>query len=608
MDLFLAQKAALTQSILCRDVPRSKIHQILESSALKRSEHIMDMASLNIKSAVPIWRILILDNDSSKIVSKLFTKSELLDLGVTLTLGISTEKDKVEDLVAVYICSSTENNLKQISKDISLKLYSKYSVSFLDLKEEDVLEQFQRQLSEAAIKSSNIQSKDNKFGDILSINSINCHYNGLQADLFSLSDDQNTEIDMAYYNFLKVSNETVKADEKTEIENKSEYIAQKLFNQMTTLYLNGKSSLVPVLCKPKSSTYFVDRIFAKLKTKIQSFFKVSSNNRYYLFVIEERINDITPFFTNSSTYQAMVFDYLQVKNNFLTLEDGNRAFITDEDMFWRVYKDKHFQEVVEGLRKEVKEYTDKSNNVLSTSKNDMHLDTEEIQAIKAQKKSIDMHSFQLEKLTEVLKQKGIIDLVNAEEDIIGKSLNKDEIDKILTGEKFSENELSKLCFLLYLQDYEDFKKDRDDGHFLKCLDKIKLYKDVKNILMSSKDSKGKKSFIEQIASKVTQTTSRIMKSLINTNLKFELNKRFVELLENSEYEKSNYEVFSVNNGEDSYYSRGVLFVMGGGNVNEVNELESFVKSLNEDNKLDIIYGCSSIYNSNEWISKFVRDN
>jgi hypothetical protein len=107
---------------------------------------LISMLNLNqsSSSAEPdqiIWKIvsihlltppqLIYDNPSQQIISPVLKVNDLRRNGVTVNLNINTpNRLPIPDVPAVYFLAPTEENVRKLSNDWALGLYSQYYVNF----------------------------------------------------------------------------------------------------------------------------------------------------------------------------------------------------------------------------------------------------------------------------------------------------------------------------------------------------------------------------------------------------------------------------------------------------------------------------------------------
>ncbi|KNH02450.1 hypothetical protein XU18_5072 [Perkinsela sp. CCAP 1560/4] len=79
------------------------------------------------------WRVLITDDRGSKVISSLFSKSELRAQGVTLSMFLDSKREQLEEVGAVYLLNVNTHNIEVCARDITTKKYAEYRICFLSL-------------------------------------------------------------------------------------------------------------------------------------------------------------------------------------------------------------------------------------------------------------------------------------------------------------------------------------------------------------------------------------------------------------------------------------------------------------------------------------------
>lgn len=79
----------------------------------------------------PVWKVLIYDRGGQDIISPLLKVGELRDFGITLHLLLHSDRDPIPDVPAVYFVTPTEDNVKRIGNDVANGLYESYYLNFV---------------------------------------------------------------------------------------------------------------------------------------------------------------------------------------------------------------------------------------------------------------------------------------------------------------------------------------------------------------------------------------------------------------------------------------------------------------------------------------------
>lgn len=72
-----------------------------------------------------VWKILVLDQTASKIISPVMKLSDLRDEGVTLYPQLHSPRQPVEDVPAIYFVEPTGENVDRILADLQTELYAR---------------------------------------------------------------------------------------------------------------------------------------------------------------------------------------------------------------------------------------------------------------------------------------------------------------------------------------------------------------------------------------------------------------------------------------------------------------------------------------------------
>lgn len=128
---------------------------------VKQREVLADM----IKQAVPLssstfggddernelsavsWKLLIFDNVGRSIIAPLLKVKDLREMGVTLHMMIDKPREAVPGAPAIYFCAPTEQNIARIAQDCVNELYQWVYVNFTAQIQRKLLEQFAELLS-----------------------------------------------------------------------------------------------------------------------------------------------------------------------------------------------------------------------------------------------------------------------------------------------------------------------------------------------------------------------------------------------------------------------------------------------------------------------------
>lgn len=296
------------------------------------------------------WKLLIYDKPCRSIISPLLSVSQLRSRGVTLHLLISSEREPIPDVPAVYFVEPTRSNLSIIAQDCAKRLYSKVHLNFVTKLDRSLMEEFAKTVVQA-----------NCLDVIASVHDQYLDFVCLERNLFSLSNKEESYVAM---NGGGVTDQGM--------ENYMEEVAYGLFSVVGTL------GCVPVIRCPKGGA--PDMVARKLNRLLSEHPNTntskSHHNRPLLVLLDRNMDLITPV-QHSSTYQALIDDLLQHKANrveFSATDDKNgRKHTTqkrfdldvDTDPFYARHKFNPFPEAIESNGVELQEVTTQENAIRS---------------------------------------------------------------------------------------------------------------------------------------------------------------------------------------------------------------------------------------------------
>jgi len=134
----------------------------------------------NNSSALPQWKVLIYDAPCRSIISPLLSVSQLRACGVTLHLLLSSDREPIPDVPAVYFCEPTRANLQIIAQDCANGLYSAAHMNFVTKLPRYLMEEFAK-----LVVSTNSLDK------VASVHDQYLDYVSLEKGMFSLYKKQN---------------------------------------------------------------------------------------------------------------------------------------------------------------------------------------------------------------------------------------------------------------------------------------------------------------------------------------------------------------------------------------------------------------------------------
>lgn len=305
------------------------------------------------------WKILIYDKPCRSIISPLLSVSQLRSRGVTLHLLLSSDREPIPDVPAVYFVEPTRANLAIIAQDCARGLYASAHVNFVTRLPRDLMEEFAR----LVVQSGSLDR-------ISSVHDQYLDYVCLERNLFTLNKPES---------YVTYNNN---AATESSIEAAMTEIAFGLFSVVATL------GQVPVIrCAKGGAPEMVARKLNKLiadhptlsRGKGLSGTTLQSHHRPLLVVLDRNSDLITPI-QHTSTYQALIDDVLQhnanrVEFSVTTEPEGGRSraktvskrydLDADEDPFYSRHKFNPFPEAIESNGAELQNVTARTQEIKS---------------------------------------------------------------------------------------------------------------------------------------------------------------------------------------------------------------------------------------------------
>uniref|UniRef100_A0A7S3Q1I0 Sec1 family domain-containing protein 1 n=1 Tax=Chaetoceros debilis TaxID=122233 RepID=A0A7S3Q1I0_9STRA len=327
------------------------IHNMLslndDGNAPASSTSHMNFSSAPAGTSYNQWKILIYDKPCRSIISPLLSVSQLRARGVTLHLLISTERESIPDVPAVYFVEPTRANLSIIAEDCAKRLYSKVHINFVTKLDRSLMEEFGKLIVQANCLDM-IASLHDQYLDFI------C----LERNLFSLSNKSDS---YAMMNGRGVTGNVME-----------NYLDEIAFGLLSVVGCTGS---VPVIRCPRGGA--PEMVARKVNKLIAEHPSTSTNkaqhNRPLLVILDRNMDLITPI-QHSSTYQALIDDLLSHNANrveFTVNADNGRPsqkkfdLDADEDPFYSKYKFNPFPEAIESNGEELEEVTSRENAIRS---------------------------------------------------------------------------------------------------------------------------------------------------------------------------------------------------------------------------------------------------
>ena len=605
------------------------INSIVSLKQNKTSKHMTDESNLNdiISSFTDdlkfCFKILILDDISFKFISPLIKKSSLSKNNICLTLNLSEKKEKIDDVMAIYIVTPSPKNFQQILIDIKQNTYQNYSFNFIEKPDDNLFEEF----------LTNIIKSD-EYKKIYNFHVFPIKYSLIHPKIFDFCSLDNKIIKpYSLFNYNLNNKET---------ENYYDLISNLLFNCLFSM----KVSPLIKFRRGSFSELIVNKIQNKFISTFNKFPKLKKDFQFsncLMIILERDLLDLPIMLHHASCYGALLNDICGF--TFNEEKNFNKKFKIDpiNDYVWNKSFTKPFYEVSDEILVSYKKY-EQQMKILTCSSVSKNLEelNQQSEKLADSIKNIDNTKTEGEILekhckfcTEVKNNTGIRNLggiYQIEKKLLEKrEINKEINDKItsLINENLinSNNHLDifRLCLIYFIVDKDSLNKN----FIMNIINKLNIptpynskiiieYFDL--LKKSSKDHSANdlmkklneneqqnKTVLRQVGGATKYLFKKgfnFIKGAVNALTNVDRPSIATSILDDLIYNKKsvNYNETQINKDiivpiKSSVYQNIILFTLGGGSLNEFEYCSEYTKSYN----LNFIYGADKIYSPEEFL-------
>ena len=611
-----------------------------QAAALKRMLNF-NAPQTKANIAEPQWKILVYDRFGQDIISPLLTVKELRDLGVTLHLNLHTDRDPIPDVPAIYFVMPTDDNIQRICRDFQNGLYESYYLNFISAISRQKLED----IAGAAVQSGSVQQVSKVVDQYL-------NFISLEDNLFTLRHQDREPI--SYY---AINRGDVK---DTEMEAIMDIIVDSLFSVFVTLGTvpiircprgNAAEMVAEKLDKKLRENLRDTRnsLFASEAAPGQFSFQRP------LMVLLDRNLDLATMLHHTWTYQALTHDVLDLRLNRVEIEEvldepahspsrkprtKKKAYdMGSKDQFWMSQKGSPFPTVAEAVQEALDAYRAEEDEVKKL-KAAMGLEGEDDAAISMlsdttakltsavsslpelleKKRVIDMHTNIATALLEHIKHRKLDTYFEMEERMMSKSTLSQSLmdiisdpeagtpeDKVrlfiialICGPPMSEAEIDQYCVALQASNCD-----------LAAVQYVRRWKSYSKITVApTLYAGGGVSSTSMFSNLLSKGSSFVMEGVKNLVVKrhnlptTRIVDALMELKSMQEVDDFRYfdpkmlraDSHSVPRNK-SPFQEAFVFVIGGGNYIEYQNLIDYAQSKAPVSQKKIVYGCSDLVNA-----------
>jgi len=637
----------------------------MTSSSLRQRQidSLKTMLNLNTsggREGEPTWKVLVYDKVGQDILGPVLSVKELRELGVTLHLRLLSSRDPIPDAPAVYFCLPSDDNIRQIGQDMENGLYGGYHFNFISPVSRAKLED----LATSALQSNSVQLVQKIFDQYINFicleDEMFCLKQSLDNDIsyYSLNrgDVTDTEMDNILNNItdslfsLCVTLGTVPII-RCPKGNAAEAVAEKLDKKLGENLRDSRNSLFTGDGAASGRYSFHRPVFVLLDRGVDM-----ATPLHHTWTYQALAHDVLPYHQNRVTISSSTADSLggaRSKDKVFELDPG--------DQFWSEHKGTPFPQVAEAIQEKLEEIKGREEDI-KKMKEDMGLAGEDVAAglasldigdntarltsavsslpqLLEKKRLIDQHTNIATAVLDKIKVRRLDVFFELEEKIMsGTTLDKSIMEVLNDPESGSPDDKMRLFLIFFLcsPTMTDAELDQYSGALqsagcdlapLTYMKRWKTYSKLQTGMGEYNQGQGQGTIkaVNMFGKLIGGTSSFVMEGVKNFMVKkhnLPLTKIVDEMMEqkagkyNDEYRYMDPK--SLRGGSEvprskTAFSDAVVFVVGGGNYIEYQNLQDYVKNKNGGYSSGpgmaptggrrVVYGCTQLSNADHMLKQ-----
>lgn len=616
----------------------------------RQVEALRAMLQLQATGQEPTWKVLVYDKTGQDILGPLLSVKELRDLGVTLYLQLHSDRDTIPDAPCVYFCLPTPENVQRLCQDLGNQLYGGYHYNFISPVSRPQLEDIATAALQAGCEHQ-VQRLFDQYTNFIT----------LEPDMFCLKHQGSPPPDVSYYSLTR--GEVT----DTEMETMLTAITDSLFALCVTL------GTVPIIRCPagNAAEAVAERLERKLRENLRDarnslFSDGTATGRYsfhrpVLVLVDRSVDMATPLH-HTWTYQALAHDVLKYQQNRVTVAAGAREKVFEleqGDEFWTTHRGSPFPQVAEAIQEALEEIKGREEEIRRV-KQDLGLgdDTDAALAnlnlgdstakltsavsslpqLLERKRLIDQHCSLATSVLDAIKQRRLDVFFELEEKLLaGQSLDRSLMEVLEDPENGLPEDKLRLFLIFFLSSPTVSEAELDQysaalqaaGCDLAPLTYLRRWRSftqqTSKTLEVAGGQQGGTRAVNMFSSLISQSSNFVMagvKNLVVKRHNLPVTRVVDEIMEQKQggvgdsYRYLDPKILRSSDSSQAPrtktpFSDALVFVVGGGNYIEHQNLQEYVKSRNTSlgpgvPPRRVVYGCTQLTNAQQFLGQLAR--
>ncbi|PRP79539.1 Sec1-like family protein [Planoprotostelium fungivorum] len=372
-------------------------------------------------------KVLVLNAESTKIISAACRMFDIIEEGVTLVEPIYNSRQPLDKLEAIYFLTPTDESIEQFCKDFSNPSKPQYAAAHLFFTRPISNDQLAKIKASPALKY------------VKSLKEINLDFIGYEGAAFHL------DMPQAFHNLFSPDS-SHSADEQHLIADRIVTMCATLKEYPVIRYQAGKDGAAAGLSH-NLARLVSDKLDRLMRGSEEFNNSVNPNTRSTLIIVDRSIDPIAPLL-HEFTYQAMIHDLLPVDSDKFSYEttknDGStntkQVLLSELDPLWETLRHMHIAETMNWIIDNFNSFVkDNKASKLTSGKKVSNLKemSDAMKAMPQYKEMLDKYSLHInmsQQCMTVFNEKHLADIAGLEQDMAtGEDSEGKPVKNIISG-------------------------------------------------------------------------------------------------------------------------------------------------------------------------------